>query len=476
MSLPAWLGRMLGAAAAQPQAQRPDMSEFGATGTPIMGGFLRDAGEYNPALDGTAAFEVYEKMRRSDGQVAATLMGMKLPIRSAEWIVVEPENASPVEKEAAAFVRECLLEEIELDAAIENALLMLDFGCSAHEDVWYVDGNRVRLRKLAPRLPSTFYRWITGEGEELSAIEQYGWAGGTYKSVEVPASKIALFTFNQEGSNFAGRSVLRPMYQHWYIKSNLYKIDAIAQERNGMGVPWIKMGPDAKKEDREAGLAWLQKLSVHEKAALLLPPGWEFKLEGVTGTTRDAKESIAHHNMQISMAGLAQFMMLGQSESGNRALGQTMSDFFYLALQATANKIARVMNWSTIARLVDYNFAGVERYPALVPQQILSIRFESLVDALQKLATAGAIESDNDLEAWLRSKLGAPVKDKTTARPRPVAAPQQVKAQMSEAGGLKLKREPRGAEKCLALVEIVSAQPKPEGVAVFDDHASEVGR
>ena len=472
-----WIGLAEAPAKAGGQAEaRPTTDEMGVTGTPIFGGFLRDAGEYNPALEGLSAFATYEKMRRSDAQVAATLAGMKLPIRSAVWTIQEPDDATPIEKEAADLVRSCLLEEIELDAVIENALLMLDFGCSAHEDVYYVDGNRVRLRKLAPRLPLTFYRWLTGEGEELAAIEQMGYSGGTYKTVQVPAEKIALFTFQQEGSNFAGRSVLRPMYQHWYIKSNLYKIDAIANERNGMGVPWARMGENSKTEDRATAIAWLEQLSAHEKAAILLPPGWEWGLKGVEGTLRDPKESIAHHNMQISMAGLAQFMMLGQSESGNRALGQTMSDFFYLSLQSTANAIARVMNWTTIPRLVDFNFAGIERYPVLVPQQILSLRFESLVEALSKLATAGTVEADDDLEGWLREKMGAPEKGK--ARPqrntpptgpgggevpdsalgKPVSARlTEIQPRMDTDGhGLKLKRVPRGAEKFLALAEIVS--------------------
>ncbi|KKL86126.1 hypothetical protein LCGC14_1947840, partial [marine sediment metagenome] len=377
MKVLSWLGLADRQAALPQKQQAPDLTEYGATGTPIFGGFLRDVGEYNPALQGLSAFATYEKMRRSDAQVAATLLGMKLPIRSAEWTVVEPDDATPVEKEAAEFVRECLLEEIELDSVIENALLMLDFGVAAHEDVYYIDGNRVRLKKLAPRLPLTFNRWIV-EGEELAAIEQQGYAGDGYKTVEIPADKIALFTFQQEGANYAGRSVMRPMYQHWYFKSNLYKIDAIACERNGMGVPWAKMGDNAKSEDRKTAIDWLEKLSAHEKAAILIPPGWEWGLMGVTGRTRDPKDSIAHHNVAISMAGLAQFMMLGQSDSGNRALGETMSDFFHLALQATANKIARVMNQTTVRRLVDFNFAGVKRRPRLVPQQILSLSFGSV--------------------------------------------------------------------------------------------------
>lgn len=262
--------------------------EVGVTGTPILGGFLRDLGEYNAELEGLAAFRTYEKMRRSDAQVAATIAAMKLPIRSADWTVKPPEDATPVEKEAADFVRECLFEGVDFDAVIENALLMLDFGVAAHEDVWMIDGSRVRLKKLAARLPVTFYRWIVADqGEELLAIEQQGYGGGQYRTVQVPADKLAIFTFQQEGANFAGRSILRAMYQHWYIKAALYKIDAIAIERNGMGVPWIEMGPDSKAEDRKTAIAWLEKLSVHEKAALLLPPAWKFGLKGVEGSTRD---------------------------------------------------------------------------------------------------------------------------------------------------------------------------------------------
>lgn len=244
MKLPSWLRFGGSAAPVRPApAATPQLAELGTTGTPIFGGYLRDTGEYNAALEGLSAFSTYEKMRRGDAQVAATLLAMKLPIRSAEWMIAEPGNATPLEKEAAAFVRQEFFErEIELDAVIENALLMLDFGCSAHEDVWQIDGDRVRLKKLAPRLPVTFARWLVDANEDLTGIEQYGAKADTYVTTTVPAAKLALFTFGREGANFAGRSLLRPMYQHWYIKSNLYKIDAIACERNGMGVPWIQMG------------------------------------------------------------------------------------------------------------------------------------------------------------------------------------------------------------------------------------------
>jgi phage gp29-like protein len=431
--------RWFGLADRQAKAPEPPAAEIGTTGTPFFSGYLRDLGEYNPALEGLAAFAVYEKMRRSDAQVAATLMAMKLPLLSAEWTVSAPANPTPVEREAADLVRACLFEEIKFSAVLRNALLMLDFGCSAHEEVWRIDGNRVRIAKLAPRPPVTFQRWITDQDEGLVAIEQYGAKGQTYVTATVPAEKLALFTHEQEGSNFAGRSVLRACYQHWYIKSNLYKIDAIAAERNGMGVPYIIMGTDAKKEDRETALAYVAKLSTHEKAGVVLPNGWTFGLKGVEGATRDPQDAMAHHNMMIAMSALAQFMMLGQSSGGNRALGESLGDFFYLALQATAKTIEQELSRTTIRRLVDFNFAGITRYPRITAQKIQAIKFEMLHMALKGLSGVGLVQGDDELESYLRKMMGLPRPGQTprlappagqaqvslTARPAPAPAAAQ---------------------------------------------------
>ena len=142
--------------------------ELGATGTPIFGGFLRDIGEYNQDLTWPSAYMVYERMRRSDAMVKAVLMAIKLPIRGAEWTVHVPEDASPVEQEAMEYAKSCLMDDNDFDAILQNALLMLDFGAALSEDVYSIDGNRVKLAKVAPRLPLTFYRWICHASRALT--------------------------------------------------------------------------------------------------------------------------------------------------------------------------------------------------------------------------------------------------------------------------------------------------------------------
>lgn len=448
------LARLKSLFASKPAA--PQLTEIGLTGTPIFGGYLRDLGEYNPELMGLSAYQTYEKMRRGDTTVAATLAAVKLPIKSAEWTVTAPDDATPVEEEARDFIREQLFERNSFRRIIDNALLMLDFGAAAHEDVWAIDGNRVVLAKAAPRLPQTFYQWdVSPHGETLNALIQYGYQGSWMNMPRIPASKLALFTYRREGANFAGRSMLREAYRHWYAKDALYRIDGIALERNGLGIPTIILGPDAKKEDRAVCQTFLNSIATHQKTSIMLPNGYTFKMEGITGQVRDCKESIHHHNVQISLAALAQFLMLGE-QKGARSLGDTLSDFFAMGVQSVAQDIAEVLNQTTIARLAEFNFGDARRgvrAPKLVVQQILSLRFETITEALSKLATAGLVLGDDELDGYLRDKMGLPDPDKATAR-KPLPAQPEKPITASE---FTPRRAPRGAEKFLALAEITNA-------------------
>jgi phage gp29-like protein len=500
----------------------PSMVEMGTTGTGIFGqGYIRELGEYNELFSGGpfTAYKTYEKMRRSDAQVSATLMAMKAPVRCAEWAVQPPDDASPDEKDCAEFIEDCLFDDCDFDRSLENQLLALDFGSACHEDIWTSTNGQIRLARMAPRMPLTFYTWTIDQNEDLLELVQHGFHGGSFTSYPLPANKIALFTFRREGSNFAGRAIQREMYQHWYTKSALYKIDAMSLERNGMGVPFGELGPGAKVEDRNAFEAFLKSVAASQSAYVMYPSGYKFGLQGVVGQVRDCKESIQHHNMQISMAALNTFMLMGQGSrgGGNRSLGETMSDFFFLSLQSLANQVGDAYTRNTIARLAYYNFGAKVRAPKLVPQQIIAMKFESVVDALSKLGLAQVLTPDPDLEMWVRQKMGAPkveraeiVKIRQAAvtmgkQPRKpgqgaagAAEPGQEggapgggkePAQSASAGGpgktgegpekgekvkgaedgwrrsgadrdLPLKREPRGAERCMSLSEIVGALDK----------------
>ncbi len=492
-------------------SKRADMANNdGAVGTLNFEGYLTDLGEYNEQFQvNTEAFKAYEQMRRGDPQVYALLTALGLPIRSARWDVVEPEqNAQQTEKEAAALVRDMLLGGLEytspagitvsqsFDSVLQHALLMLPFGASAMEEIYAIDGDTVRLQRLAPRMPSTYYRWhVDDDGETLLVLEQLAYRGPNLQFWKIPADKLTLFSFQQEGAYFAGRSMLRAVYKPWYFKSGLEKIESIAAERNGMGVPVGIHAPNASQEDRKLFNQWVTAVAVHEATGFALPNGADFKLVGVAGKTFDCSVAINRYAQEITRAGLASFLDLGTTQTGARAVGDTLSNFFYLSEQSLAESIAWNLNINAVRRIVDLNYPGVfgrgkARYPRLVAANVQSRSIIAVIEYLDKLATAGVIRPDDALEDRIREELGFPARDLKSQRlvgqgkvqeridnnaPGAVAAPKKTpgavgpqiaqqtgeeEAQMSAAGvewqGLQLKRAPRGAERFVQLSDVVT--------------------
>jgi hypothetical protein len=433
----------LGAASSAPTAARGDFSAtFGVSGTPITSGFLLDLGEFNPELAGRNAIATYEKMRRGDAQVRATLMACKLPVLAAKWEVVPAENSgsrqqqsgarasslasrhSSLAKEVAEFVKENLFGGLEFQSStggwvsqtwqsvIFNALLMLDFGCAVHEDVWTVDGNRIRLRSLPSRLPITFYRWHTeADGETLLALEQYGYRRDQFLNALLPADKMCRFTYQQEGANFWGISLQRAMYPHWYIKSKLYRLDSIANERNSLGIPVFRLAPGFSSQDKEAAYSFVTQLASHEATGLVEPPGDQttgFRIAGYEGRIRDVMPSIQHHNEMISRAALNTFMDLGSTQHGSRALGTSATEFFMLGLQSVADQVAQDITATTIRRLVAMNFGPDAPCPRLVAGNVQARGVSELTADLTALSQAGLVVSEKKIREYIRQKYALP--------------------------------------------------------------------
>jgi Inorganic Pyrophosphatase len=432
-----------------PQAANPKQTfttaSLGGAGTPIFSGFVQDLGEYKPDLYGRTGILTWEQMRRGDADVKAALLACKLPIRSAEVNIVpgfdDNEPGYQYAKEIADFVEDNLFGGLEFDTrtggkasqpferVVENALLMLDFGCAGHEDLWTIDQDHIRLRRCAPRLPITFYRfWPDADGETLLAIEQYGYRANNFINARIPAEKFSLFVNEQEGANFYGRSILRSAYIHWYSKAALYRIDNIALERNGMGIPTITLPPGFSVEDRNNAQNWVNNVAVSEGIGLVMPsPEWKFELAGLKGRPRDPANSIRHHSEMIVRSVLAMFLALGTTQTGSRALGSVLADFFYLSLDAIARRISEVLNQTTIRRLVDYNYSPIKGmhstpYPKLQFSNIVVLNTLEMLFGMKDIAKfdTDLLEPDDELEAWLRRKLGMPPKGTPRIRYQPI--------------------------------------------------------
>lgn len=390
--------------------------EVGDTGTEIMSGIVTE--EYNSKLQDIQGIALYDEMRKSDGTVKAVVLATSLPIRRAKWFI-KSATEDERDKEIAEFVSASLFEysSITWDDLLRQALLSLPLGVMIFEKVFTVrtiDGvDRIVWKKFAPRLPKSIQKWEMENGK--MGIQQLKQGGAL---VDIPIEKLLIFVNEMEGENWWGTSILRAAYKHWYIKNNFYKIDAIAFERQGLGVPYAKMPDNYSEADRAKAETILKNLRAHHQAFIIEPHDYEIGFKDMMAKTlRDPKESIQHHNREITKGVLATFLELGATDSGSRALSEDQSGLFLKSLEAVAGNIADAFNKFAIRQLVDMNFDNVDSYPELTFNDIARVDVKNLSEAYKTLTEAGGIKSSEQDEQYFRELLDLPERDPDAEEP-----------------------------------------------------------
>jgi phage gp29-like protein len=418
------------------------LGELGQSGTLISGGGFISFEEYNKDLEGRKGLRMFDQMRKSDATVMQSLKAVKQPIMSAVYSI-EPATDDPYDQMVAAFVKKNLMEgEVNFYHFLREALTMLDFGFSLAEivmdfDEWegytheeqelvpgeldpttgitapgevkttetvFPGGQYLMLKKLAFRRQLTVYRWQTEA--QKAGITQTTYTGGFFS---IPEDKIALFVNEQEGDNFQGVSLLRPAYKHWFFKETLYKIQAMALQRQGMGIPQLTAPEDADEISKQKAREALKNIRANESSYIEIPKGYIIDFMDMKGmSVIDASHAIEHHDKKILSNVLAGFLDLGSGHSGgSRALSEDLSRLFTQSLETIVRNFCEVVNNQIIKRLVDYNF-NVDAYPKLESGSLSDDDINLLADALGKLSNADLLTPDPELEDFVRTTFKLP--------------------------------------------------------------------
>lgn len=449
----------------------PPLGEIGRTGTFIFGGQMY--AEYQPKLQGSQKYRIYEEMRCSDASISNALDMLKLPIQQAKWSMEPAREDEELGEEIAQFVKRVLLGDEGSDTwtyILQQALLMLDFGFCPLEKVWELrerpaalKGTKAPdkvlwLKKLAPRMPYTVAEWIyeggSPENGPLLGIRQRLPLGGM---PIIPIEKLVVFTNRKEGDNWEGRSILRSAYKDWFIKDRLEKIDAIGHEHMALGIPVFKIeegfGIDLQSDEGKVLLERCEEIAANlhanEQNYVIETPGVTFRFEVPRATNRSLLDSIQLHNHSILANILAQFMDLGNTQTGSRAVAKEQHGPFVLGLLSVADNIASTMQRFVVKELVVSNYGERPGYPTVTYSGVADADMTPLAMMLKDLAMAGFVTPDDDLEAWLRETLGLPAKPK-----EPEEIPEEALELRSFADSYPFSREPTDKEKYVAFEEI----------------------
>lgn len=383
--------------------------------------WARPSGEDNWELRWPNSIRMYSKMLREDSQAKSVLRAVTQPILRTTWRL-DANGADPAVVQAIA-------EDLDLEvigepgntpvarnprrvswsAHLERALKWaLTYGHAYFELVWddasQTDDGLTHLRKIAPRHPDTITGINIARDGGLVSIEQAGIDG---KDIVLPVKDLLVYRHDDDGDDWVGQSMFRAAYKHWRLKDQFLKLEAMVLDRNGMGVPVMKVnefaGPDALQRGEEI----VQGLRAGDAAGAVIGSGDDLKIQGVSGQLVSPREAIAYHDSQIARTALAHALNL-DGKGGSYALAEVQMDLFFQSLNMIADQVANTANQYLIRDMVRM-LTGDEKgpFPKLMFDAIEAKKSYTPQD-LAAMKQAGLIFAGPDTEAHLRRVGGLP--------------------------------------------------------------------
>lgn len=404
---------------------KPPVGEQGAPANvgivPWGSMWIGDDLELVPELQWPMSVVTYTGMM-NDSQIEGLHIGTTLPIRNYLWEI--DRNGCDVErtKLLAADLglpvrgadqpnRGRSRGRFSHDEHLAHSLKALQFGHYPFEIVAeYRPGDPIaHIKKVAARPPSTIAEVSVERDGSLRHIKQNVSVVVGQGSPEIPAERLLYYTWDKEGANWFGRSMLRSIYRNWLIKDRLLRVDALKHERNGMGVPVGIGGPGYGKTELMALGRIAGSMKAGEASGTAIPHGSDLKLLGVSGTLPDTIASIRFHNEEMARRYMMMFMQLGESMHGSRSLGESFIDFFEMYQEAIAKWYAEKTTSDLIESWWNWN---VDPQSESTPQLVYtpSVDAGAAFGPLANLITSGAIQVDDDLEEAVRQAMKLPKK------------------------------------------------------------------
>jgi len=434
---------------------------IGGSGIPLIGNESWRADEYNVDLSSPQqSVATFDRMQRSDAQVRRSLNNLLYALTSAQWRIDAQKDDKDGEK-VAKFVRSVLMPGETYGYSgltpwrdtLSNSLIATWAGFSVIEKVWGYrasDGKQV-YGALEARLPKTIRNWTLapkGPSRLESVTQQVQLRTGEMKDVTIPAERLIVTSFNRQGDNYWGESILRPAHFNWRRKLDLLKFDAIQKERMG-GIFWVqsKEGTSPSLEQIREAKRVLESFRIHEKQGLYFPSVFEFHALFPGGEGGKFIESVEYDDRMIEGSMFSMFQSLGTGDKGALSVGTVQLDFMLLAYQGVAKLIEDTFGEQAIVELVNMNFGERELYPRLACENFLQMKPDRLASVLEPLVKVGLIRIDQPIRVLMREKFALPEEDEATLEPSPAEraealANAAVKASAREGGEKKPEEKP----------------------------------
>ena len=439
----------------------------------LLGNFYRTLGRSSDDVEEVIGLDTYERMVR-DPQVFSCLSILKMAAISQE-VQIQPaaKEEDPRYAEAeeyADFCRRCVARIPGFRTSFLFEMLdALAFGHRLAEQTFEVAGGGEDRGKLVWKTlkvkPRTSYAFITDAYGSwvglLGVVPGLYWQGtsGTFTySAEalaeqanvLPPDKFALLTFHPKAGDPRGTAWLRPAYDAWFLKTQLYP--EYWRYLMQFASPSVigTVGPDQVRTplldenndpvlDTNGNVVYLDPLhdlltallAYKNGGAIALPHGSDVKSLFTYNTGEAFRFAVDLLNHEINKGILFQSLATMEAQFGSRSASQTHQDILEIAIQyvrtTLENMVAQMLSF-----LLRINFG--DDAVALTPKVNLGDTeqqdFAAKAGAVARLDTAGFWDASQYPQ--LDTMLGAPRRTQEEADAR--AAMRLAAASTIEAG------------------------------------------
>ena len=340
--------------------------EFGAIGN-VMDMVFRMQKEVFDVRD--VSLEQIIFMTRNDGNARGLLNAIKYPIKMSRPKIEPPEKGGKQETE---FIKKNLFGTpheggMSTPFRLVTARMALGVrdGYKIFEKVWKMWKGKIWLDKLAYRSTLSTKFFYDGHGNITGAQQKYAnIETGEWKEVDFNLNKIAYFIYNAEENPYVGESAFYPCFYHYDKKHKLYAVSHLAYQLNATPIRIGYHPKSLRGDDLDTYRKALSALGT--SIAMTIPESCKVEAFESSRSLTEFLPMIQHHDIEMRLALLAQFMGLGQEgKGGSFALSQDQSNLFLISLMGLLEDIAQVFNTQIIPQLIDWNF-GTGKYPKLV--------------------------------------------------------------------------------------------------------------
>jgi len=421
-------------------AKKPDYSVRSIPGTNLLSNYPIGK-EKNPILLGRNKAEIFDEMLSTDPAISRAYTLLRQTLTSATFKFIPASEDDEQSMALCKFMNQVFglggevsyLQEGSFESILEQICLYLPYGYQYLEEIYYQhkdqEGNdRVFLKTLAHCEATAHLRWGSDDGRNLSYIQQLSSVGGV-NSEKIPANKVLLFVLNKSGSNFEGVGLLRPCYYYWREKQSILNIASLGISRWAAPTPVLSIDRTAVEaigySDEEVSQMIEQaaqqaaNYSALEQSFLIENQVIKFQVFGGSSSGFDlsqVNEYIQTLDNQIASAFLSNFMNLGITQTGARAVGTIHQEFFILSCINILEYICSIIGGADrpgaglVGRLIKFNFGDIplSKYPKLVAGGLDSDELGRQLFNLPTLVQSGLLQPDNTLLSGVREKLGLP--------------------------------------------------------------------